>query len=160
MFGLTGIGAYIKIGVAIAFALLLAHDRRVDHLRGEWKAKHETLSAEAGAVLATIRTASNNPGLKWPEASGQVEAIAASRKEWKATSQLQSSRIDDLAMETARLKALSNQARTKAQIVIAKRETVIKRLESQILTPGQRMDCVSQLQEAEAALDLVYKEGL
>lgn len=160
MFGLTGIRLGVAITIVIALASFVGWAFRVDHLRADWKAKWQSLNGEAVVVLAAAGRASNNPRLRWREVPDQIEEIAASRKAWKGTAELQSSRIDELANETARLKALNAEARARAQAAIAKRESAIKRLETAALTPGERADCAKQLFDAEAALDLAWREGL
>lgn len=145
---------------AIGFALLLGWALRVDHLRGNWKAKHEALSAIAGDILVAVRTASDNPRLKLTDAAEQVRLIGDAKRAWKATSELQSTRIDALGIEAARLTALNADLRARAEKAIAKRESAIKRLETQRLDPGERADCAAQIFAANAALDLVYAEGL
>jgi hypothetical protein len=144
----------------IAFALLLGWALRVDHLRERWKGKHEALTAIAGDILGAVRLASDKPKLKLADAAEQVALIGEARRAWKATSQLQSSRIDALGIEAARLTALNADLRARAEKAIAKRESAIKRLERQRLDPGERADCAAQIFAANAALDLVYHEGL
>ncbi len=148
------------IMAAIGFALLLGWALRVDHLRGNWKAKHEALSAIAGDILGAVRTASDNPRLKLDGAAEQVRLIGQAKRGWQAASELQSTRIDALGIEAARLTALNADLRAKAEKAIAKRESAIKRLETQRLDPGERADCAAQIFAANAALDLVYAEGL
>ena len=126
----------------------------------EWQSKWNSLSHVAGDVLVNIRLASDNPDLALTTAAEQVSLLGASRKAWMETAQLQSSRIDALGNETARLKALNSALRAKAEVAILKRNGAIKRLGAMALTPGERADCARQLFEAEAALDLVYREGL
>lgn len=157
MFGLS---KYLIGGAGIALALSLAWGLRVDHLRAGWKSKYEAASVQAGKVLASIRLASDNPKLAWREASEQVALIGESRKAWKGTAELQSSRIDEMAAESMRLKALNAELRAKADKAIAKRETAIRKLQSGVLDAGDRANCAQQLFEAEKALDLVYQEGL
>ena len=144
----------------LGVAILLGWALRIDHLRGQWKGKHEVLSAIAGDMLSATRTASAKPKLKLEDAASQIELIGSAKRAWQATSQLQSSRIDALGMESARLKALNADLRTRAEAAIAKRENAILRLETQRLDPGERADCAAQIFAANAALDLVYAEGL
>ena len=160
MVGFTGIrlgGAIAGIITIIAFIGWVV---RIDQLRAEWHGKFDQLYAEAALVLGTTQRASGNPKLKWADVPGQIDVIANSRKAWKDTADLQSSKIDALGLETARLKALNATARKKAEAIIAKRDTVIAKLANQAITPGDRADCVAQLRDAETALDLVFKEGL
>lgn len=144
----------------IGFALLLGWALRVDHLRADWKAKHEALSAIAGDILGAVRTASDNPRLNLTDAAEQVDLIGVAKRGWQTTSQLQSSRIDALGIEAARRQALGAELQAKADRAISKRESAIKRLETQRLDPGERADCAAQIFAANAALDLVYQEGL
>jgi hypothetical protein len=155
-----GLRVWGALGVLLAALTMIGMVARLDHLRAGWKAKYEALSVAAGDLLVVIRAESGNPKLKLKDAGEQVRLIASSRKAWKDTSELQSSRIDALAIETARLKALSAELRKKAEAAIAKRDSAIARLTTQALSPGDRADCARQLFDAEAALDDVYREGL
>ena len=157
MFGLNRAALF---GGGIALALALGWGFRVDYLRAGWKTKFEALTEAVVPVLVEIRLASDNPKLSLSDAPEQVRLIGASRKAWKDTADLQSSRIDAMAVESARLKALNADLRKRAEAAIAKRDTAIRRLEQDALTPGERVDCARQLFDAEAALDLVYQEGL
>lgn len=157
MFGLS---KYLVGGVGIALALSLAWGVRVNSLRADWKDKYENLSVVAGKILVSIRLASDNPKLGLNDAAEQVDIISESRKAWRDASHMQTRRIDELGVETARLKALSDEARRKADAAIAKREKAIDRLKTLALTPGERADCAKQIQQANEALDLVYSEGL
>lgn len=153
-------GIYGKIALALAVAAIVGWIVRVDQLRAHWHGQYDALSKVSGGVLKSIRIASNNRTLGLRDAADQVDIIAASRIAWKGTAELQSSRIDELGNETARLKALNAEQRKRAEASIAKREGAIKRLSTQALTPGERGDCAKQIADAEAALDLVYQEGL
>lgn len=160
MGAITGIRLYAALGTAVVLALLFAWAMRLDALRADWKSKFDALTEQASVVLTSARAASDNPRLSWRDAAAQIDLIGTSRREWKSTADLQSARIDALGAETARLKALSAEAQAKARAIIAKRDTAIARLSAMALTPGDRADCVAQLNAAEAALDLVYQEGL
>lgn len=157
MFGLS---KYLIGGSAIALALSLAWGMRVDHLRADWKGKYEILSQVSGDILVSVRRAAGSKSIKLVEAAEQIDLISTSRKAWMGTAKLQSSRIDEISNETLRLKALNAELRQKAEAAIAKRDTAIKRLATEALTPGERTDCAKQLFDAEAALDLVYQQGL
>ena len=145
---------------ALAFALLIGWALRIDHLRAGWKARYNNLSEISGGILSEVRSASANPKLRLNDAAEQVAQISSAKREWQATSELQSSRIDALAIESARLKALKAPLRAKAEVAIAKRNGSVKRLETGMLDPGERADCAAQIFAANAALDLVYEEGL
>jgi phage-related tail fiber protein len=157
MFGSTRLVAGIG---GIALALALGWGLRVNSLRAHWHGKFDTLNGEAVVVLAAAGRAADNPKLRWADVPEQIELLGASRKAWKGTAELQSSRIDALGVEAARLQALNADLRTRAQAAIARRDVAIRRLDRDALTPGERVDCARQLIEAEAALDLVYREGI
>lgn len=148
------------LGAGLIVLLLLIWGMRVDHLRAGWKARHENLSRISGDILGSIRAASGQRGLRLENAAEQVTLIGAAKREWQATSELQSSRIDALAIESARLKALGDELRVRAEAAIAKRDSAINRLKTQALDPGERADCAAQIFAANAALDLLYEEGL
>lgn len=160
MFGLTGLRLGALFGVVAIFGIVLGWGMRVDYLRAGWKAKFGTLAVQADKVRQAASKASDNPGLTWLDTAGQIEQIGASRKAWKATSELQTARIDELGIETARLKALNDDLRRKADAQIVRRQKAIDRLQQGSVTPGERSDLARQIKDAEAALDLVYAEGL
>jgi hypothetical protein len=148
---------YGSIGLALVLVVTLglhrAGDRRV-------RAQLDTLTNQAGAVLVATRAASDNPSLRWVDVAEQIGRIGKSQREWRATADLQTARINDLGLETARLKALNADLRKQAEAHIAKRQQVIARLETQALSPGERSDCARQLRLVEEALDLVFREGM
>lgn len=160
MFGLSGIRLGGAIAAFLAVLGFVGWGLRVDHLRAHWHEKFDVLNAEAVVVLAATGKAAENPKLRWVDVPEQIALIGQSRAAWKGTADLQSSRIDAMGIETARLQALNAELRAKAEAAIAKRNDAIRRLEQDALTPGERADCARQLFDAEAALDLVYREGL
>lgn len=147
-------------GGGIALAIVLAWGLRVDHLRGKWHDKYDALTALVAPVLLEIRLSSDNPNLSIGDAPEQVRLIGKSLKDWKNVADMQSTQIDAMALESARLKALNAEQVARAKAAIVKRDTAIRRLEHEALTPGERVDCARQLLDAEAVLDLVYQEGL
>jgi hypothetical protein len=160
MFGLSGIKLWGALGALLALVGFVGWVVRLDQLRGKHLSDLTTLQGERDTFMGVLRTASDNPKLPWKFAGDQVQALAASRNGWKSTAVLQSSRIDALNQETMRLKALSEELRRKAEAAIAKRNNLAERLEQAALTPGDRTDCIRQLLDAEAALDLVWDQGL
>lgn len=155
-----GLNRAVLAGGGIAIALVLAWGMRVDHLRGKWQGKFDALTELVVPVMVEIRLASDNPKLSIADAPEQVRLIGASRRAWQDVADMQSTQIDAMALESARLKALNAEQVTRAKAAIVKRDTAIRRLEREALTPGERVDCARQLLDAEAALDLVYQEGL
>lgn len=160
MGALTGIRLYAALGAAAIAAGVLAWAFRLDALRAGWKGKYEVLTEQASEVLLATRRASGHPKLSWDNAATQIDLIAAAGAEWKSTADQQTVKVDELGRETARLKALNAEERRKAEAIIARRDNAIARLSNMAIDPGDRADCVVQLREAEAALDLVFREGL
>jgi hypothetical protein len=157
---LSGLRLFAALYTVVLVAGLLAWALRLDALRADWRAKFKGLDAEAALVLTATRDESDNPALVWRDVPAQIAAIGKAKRDWQGTANLQSTRIDELGLETARLKALGEEARRKAEALIAKRDRTIARLSDQAIEPGDRADCVAQLHDVETALDLVYREGL
>lgn len=155
-----GIGKYIGIGAAIALAIALAWGSRVDHLRAGWKSKYGVLSEQSAAVLVEARIATGNKRLKWESVPESIREVAASRNFWHGTAQEQSAKIDRLALDTARLKRLNAELRKKAQVAIDRRQKAIDELEKSAIDPGDKADCIAQINAANSALDKIYSEGL
>lgn len=158
--GLTGIRLAGAIGGLLAVLAFFGWVIRIDHLRASWHTKYEVLDGQAQTVLKSVRAASDNPKLDWIHAAEQVDLIAADHLRLKLATAEQTDRINALGEESERLKALSAEARAKAKVAIAKRETVIHRLQTIAMTPGDRADCAAQLNDANNALDLAFSEGL
>ena len=156
MFGTTRILG-IAGGVALACALAWGVSWKWDAQK--WQGKVDALTALVVPLMVEVRLASD-PSLSIKDAPEQVRLIASSRKAWKDLSATQSAQFDVMALESARLKSLNADLRKTAQAAIVKRDTAIRRLEREALSPGERADCARQLFDAEAALDLVYREGL
>jgi len=157
MFGLS---KYVMAGGGIALALVLAWGLRVDHLRGEWRDRFETLSGEAGNLLYEIRVASGNDKLKWQDAPQQVRATGNALREWRMVASQQSAEIDRMAFDAAKMQKLNAELRAKAEVELRKRKAAFDRLDAQASDPGDRADCIAQIKAAEAALDAIYEQGL
>lgn len=156
-----GLKLYGSIGLAIAALLAIgihfAGDARVKHRLSGTTTALKKVEGEAARVLVAARRASDNPELTWTDVPVQVDLVGRSLKAFKGVVDIQTARIDALGIETARLKALSEQERRRADAAIAKRQSLIKVLEQDALTPGQRSDCARQLREVEAILDAVFE---
>lgn len=155
MFGLSKI--YALAGIGLIAALFITWAFRVDYLRDGWRTRYIT---ETGTVTATIRRVTGNNELKWRDANEQIEALADSRKLWKGVAGEQTAAIDSLGAEAERLRKLNATLRAKAEKEIAKRQRAIDRLAASANDPGERDNCQQQIAAAEAALDLIYQEGL
>lgn len=153
------IGTYIRLGIGLAFVLLLAWALRLDHLRGEWRDKFDALSNEATAVLVAVREAADNPKLSWQDVPAQIDALDASLTGWKNTAEMQSGTIDAMGAETKRLQAENAELSAKVAALNRKRDSLIARLRDDALDPGVRADCWAQIREADEALNTFYREG-
>lgn len=142
----------------IAFALLLAWALRLDHLRGEWKAKFEALTEQAGEVVLALEHATEQEQ-KWETAPGQIVALGESNRSFKVSMAESNLRIDELAREAVRLQARSAELKRIADKAEAQRQSALRRLSDMAATPGTRSDCMTLLREADTALDLVREAG-
>lgn len=156
MFGLS----YLKLGALVALAVFAAWAFRVNGLRAHWHAKYDEKVVEAIVVRDVTREQTGNKGLKWSDVPEQIRLLGAAKRSWQDTAELQSSRIQSLGEESARLKQLGEVERAKALKAIAARDSALKKLDSLALSPGERSDLAGQLLAAEEALDIVFKEGL
>lgn len=157
MFGLS---KYIIAGSALALVLTGAWGARVNHLRGQWKAKYESLDTKVRATLVSVEMMTGAKNLTIELAPVQILALGAERDQWRVASNDQTAAINHMRAETERLTRLSDDLRKQAQAAIARRDTALKQLDTMALTPGERADCVGQLTAAEAALNLVWEQGL
>ena len=157
MFGLTGLRLGVAIALALAVAGFVAWAFRVDHLRAYW---HDRYVTETGTVNASIANAIGNPDLKWKDVSQQVDRYAKGHAELQRQTIAANATINAMGAEAARLKRLNADMRAKADKAIAQRQTAIDRLARQALDPGERENCQQQIAAAQAALDLIYEEGL
>jgi hypothetical protein len=158
-FKLYGGGAALLV-VMIAIGIHFAGDARVRHRLADTTKALVKTEGEAATVLVAARKASDNPDLKWADTAGQVDLVGKAVKAYKGVVDIQSAQIDALGIETAQLKTLAAAERRKADVAIAKRKTLIDRLQDDALTPGDRSDCARQLREIEAVLDAVFEGGL
>lgn len=160
MFVSPNLRLYTMIGAGLAFALLLAWALRVDHLRGDWKERHENLTAETVVVTTAAQLAADNPELEWAAVPDQVLALGNSNRQLKDTIAEQNRSIAVIEAEAARLRARADELRREAELAQRERRSAQEQLTAAALTPGTRDDCDTLLHEAEAALDTAYEAGL
>ncbi len=122
--------------------------------------KYDALAGQAGAVVAALRIASGNPGLKMADAAGQAIALGESVRALKVSIAQQNESIDAMAREAVRRRAEAARLREIADKAQAQRQSALKKLSDLSITPGTRSDCMTLLREAEDALDTVYEAGL
>lgn len=123
-----------------------------------WK-RFDALSSQAGTVLIALRSASDNPDLKWKDAPGQAIALGESVKDMKAQTATQNQRINDMAAEAIRLRSEASVLREIVRKAKAQRRASVSRLSDLTISPGTREDCMTLLKEAEEALDLAREAG-
>lgn len=122
--------------------------------------KYEALSEQAGAVLATLRIASDNPDLRWAEAPAQAAALGQSVSALKSAIKEQNANIAQIAQEAVRLRADAARLREIVDKAQAQRKAALDRLADMSATPGTRSDCEVLLREADEALNTVREAGL
>lgn len=127
---------------------------------GRIEKKYDALSGQAGAVLASLRIAADNPGLKMADAPGQAIALGESVRSLKLSIAQQNESIAQMAREAVRRRAEAARLREIADKAQAQRQSALKKLSDLSITPGTRSDCMTLLREAEDALDTVYEAGL
>ncbi len=146
----TSLGRKLLIGAGVVIALAALYwwgDRG-------W-GKYRTLRDESNTVLLAVREASDNPDLEWKNAAGQVVALGASNARLKSEIQTQNAAIDEMAREAVRLRARATELKRIADKAQAQRRSALQRLNDLSITPGTREDCMTLLNEAEQALDIV-----
>lgn len=127
---------------------------------GRIDAKYEALSGQAGAVLASLRIAADNPGLKMKDAPGQAIALGESIRALKVSIAQQNASIDQMAREAVRLRANAARLREIADKAQAQRQSALRKLSNLSITPGTRDDCMQLLRESEEALDIAREAGV
>lgn len=155
---------WLRLGFALALALALAWGARVDHLRGRWQGKYQTLSGDAGELLTELRLAAEQPRLRWADAPAAARALGNSRRVLRVAITTQNAAIDEQAREAVRLRAEAEELQAIARRAEAQRRTAVARLTELAARPGTDpatlTGCQQLLAEAEAALDLVREAGL
>jgi hypothetical protein len=144
-------------GFAVALALLAAV------FWWQWhriEAKYDALTGQAGAVLASLRIAADNPGLKMKDAPGQAVALGESVRALKVSIAQQNESIAQMAREAVRLRANAARLREIADKAQAQRQSAFAKLSDLSITPGTRDDCMTLLREADEALNIARDTGL
>lgn len=157
---MSGLRLYAAFGVA---ALLIAAGIGIKvHLSADQRteAQLETLTDQAAIVVLAVREAADDPEATWETVPGQVTALGENNRRLKDGITLQNARVDEMAREAVRLKAEAAELQAIADRARAQRKAALDRLGDMAATPGTREDCMTLLQEAEAALDLVREAGL
>lgn len=162
MFGLSMLNPWKwgTIGLGIALALSLGWGARVNHLRGSWETKYETLDGQAQSVLMATRQATNNPDLKWPGVPAQITALASSNLALKSSIDTTNGKLDQMTADYLKLKADGDVLRTQLSAAQVGRQSALDRLKAMAATPGDRQNCPALLSQTQDALDLAYGSGL
>lgn len=147
----------LTFGLVAALLLALAWGARVDHLRAGYK-------AALGRILVSIDLAT---GRKIDAAAAPVtiEAIAVlrdryrqERNEARTVVDRQSASIRAAGAETARLAAIGERNRQLAEATARERDVWIQRARS-AETRTQRLSAEAELEECNAVLDALYRDG-
>jgi hypothetical protein len=154
-----GLGKYLLGIGGIAFLLLGAHDARVNHLRGQWKAKYEHVIHQAATVVIALQQASGNEAVDWQTAPGQIIALGETVAQLNTTIADQNAGIEAQRQEGERLKALAAEETRLAEKWKAQRDSALRRLSDMAISPGTRSDCLVLLKEADEALSIARAEG-
>lgn len=147
-----------RIGLLVILALLIAWALRLDHLRAGWKERFGVLTDQAGQVVLALEHATGEAA-EWETAPGQVVALGDAVRQRDEAIRVNNQRIDDMAAEAVRLRAKAAELKAIADRAEAQRRSALKRLSDMAITPGTRADCLTLLQEAETALNLVREAG-
>jgi hypothetical protein len=127
---------------------------------GRLEEKYDALAGQAGAVLASLRIAADNPKLKMKDAPGQAIALGENVRALKVSINQQNASIDQMAREAVRARAEARELRAIADKAQAQRQSALRKLSDLSITPGARDDCMTLLREAEEALDTAMEAGL
>lgn len=142
----------LRVAPFLAIALLLAWAMRLEDRRDYWE-------TTARSITLAIGDAAGVQGLSYKDAGRQAILLGQSRDSWKWASDQQGEAIKQLAADTQKLAKIAADRRKEFASAIARRDTAIKRLSNQAITPGDRANCAAQLREAEDVLDRLYDEG-
>ena len=151
MFGLS-IGTVFRILTGIAFAAVLAWGIRVDTLRAHWRDIAVGMAKEVSVIL--------DKPVDPEDAAKAIKGIGGDLATERDLRRAQSLKITEMSEESQRLKAKSVEAWKVAKAAIKSRDAAIAKLNAQALTPGDRADCVAQLNNALEAIDAAYSAGL
>jgi hypothetical protein len=157
MTALAAIRRYAAIGLVVALLLALAWGARVDHLRAGYK-------AALGRILVSIDLATGRK-VTADAAPVTIEAIGVLRDRYRqerndarAVVDRQSASIRAAGEETARLQAVAARNRQLAEATVRERDAWIER--AQVAeTRTQRLSAEAELEECNAVLDALYRDG-
>jgi len=146
------LGGIVVLAIAAAVWAHLARDARTER-------RLATITEQAATVVLRTRDASDNPKLTWALVPGQIVALGEANKRLKGAIAEQNATIDQWAREAAERRAEASEWKRIADKAQAQRQSALKRLSRDAVTPGTRDDCMTLLQEAETALDLARENG-
>jgi len=162
MIGVTGLRRAAPLALAIAAAVLLAGSAawlwRLDTLRGGYRAR-------LSDVAAAIGTATQSPPPKFDRLASEIAGLAAERDtrtrerdSARTAVAQQTASIRALEAEGRRLAAIGEQNRAVAASLIEERSSWIARARA---AEGrtERLTCERELEEVNAALDVLYRAG-
>lgn len=127
---------------------------------GRLEEKYDALAGQAGAVLASLRIAADNPKLTMKDAPGQAIALGESVRALHFRIEQQNAGIDQMAREAVRARAEARELRAIADKAQAQRQSALRKLSDLSITPGARDDCMQLLRESEEALDIAREAGV
>ena len=148
---------YAAAGLVVALLLALAWGARVDHLRAGYK-------AVIGRILVSIDLATGRK-VTADAAPVTIEAIGVlrdryrqERNEARGVVERQSASIRAAGEETARLQAVAARNRQLAEATVRERDAWIERAQA-AETRTQRLSAEAELEECNAVLDALYRDG-
>lgn len=145
---------YVGIATLIAFALLFAHDRRVDHLRGVYKGRIDEIGMVVGAAYGTpIKSSQIIPALN--RIASDRDQFQRERDNARATVESQSNSILALQRDGERLAAMSARDRQLAEAMARQRDVWIARARA-AETRTERLSAEAELAQCERVLDALY----
>lgn len=155
--GVTGITRYIGIGMAVALAITVAHDRRLEHLRAGY-------ADQLGGITQTVEKLT---GRKIKVASVSAEIITIhdegqryhrERDNARGVVETQSASIRDYEAETKRLKAISAEKGRLAEKLMADRNVWIAKAKA-ASTRLEKLSAEQELKECDNVLDSLFAAG-
>lgn len=154
---LATVRRYGALALLAGLLLALVWGARVDHLRAGYK-------AALGKILVSIDLTTRRK-VDAAAAPVTIEAIGIlrdryrqERNEARAVVDRQSASIRAAGAETARLEALSLRNRQLAEATVRERDAWIQRAQA-AETRTQRLSAEAELEECNAVLDALYRDG-
>ena len=148
---------YVAIGLVAALLLALGWGARVDHLRAGYRAALDRVVVALDATTGRKNTAAGAPVAI--EAVGLLrDRYRAERNEARAIVDRQTASIRAIGAETERQRRIGEENRKLAAATARQRDEWIRRAQA-AETRTERLTAEAELEECNAVLDALYRDG-